>query len=227
MANAAVACVLFDLDGTLLDTEPLSDIAMQGVLDRFGKTMSWELKRKILGLKGSDWSVIVVDHFGLHGLIEPAAIVDGWETNFKQLYSRAQKLPGADRITAHLAQLGIPMAICTSSNSAAVELKRAAHPEMFARCTLVVTGDDPELKNGKPSPDIFLLAAKRLGMRPEQCLVFEDALSGCQAGVAAGMRTIVIPDTRLDRQPFEIATEILTSLESFQPAVYGLAPFSG
>ena len=138
--------------------------------------MSWELKRKILGLKSSDWTRIVIEHFDLHGKIAPLEIAHGWESNFKALYSRAQKLPGVERLTAHLHAIGLPLAICTSSNSGAVALKRAAHPEMFDRCKLVVTGDDSELKLGKPAPDIFLLAAERLGVNPARCLVFEDAL---------------------------------------------------
>ena len=64
---------------------------------------------------------------------------------------------------------------------------------MVFKFTQIVRGDDPELKNGKPDPDIFLLAAKRLGIEPEECLVFEDAPSGTEAAIAAGMSVVVVP----------------------------------
>jgi len=105
-------------------------------------------------------------------------------------------MPGAHELLRKLKIAQIPIAIATSSVSHTVPLKLVHHP-VFAECVdLIVTGDDPEIGNGKPSPDIFLLAAKRLGLHANECVVFEDSPSGVQAGVSAGMSTIAIPDYR-------------------------------
>lgn len=78
------------------------------------------------------------------------------------------------------------------------------------------------MKIGKPAPDIYLVAASRLGVNPSECLVFEDALTGVQAGKAAGMRVIAIPDPRLDLEAFAIADQVVTSLCDFDPSQWEL-----
>ncbi len=85
-----------------------------------------------------------------------------------------------------------------------------------------MTVDDPEVENGKPAPDLFLTAAKRLGADPQHCLVFEDAPSGTQAAIAAGMAVVAIPDPNLDRGLFQQANQILESLSDFKPSEWGL-----
>ena len=80
----------------------------------------------------------------------------------------------------------------------------------------VVTGDDPSVKNGKPAPDIFLEAARRLGVDPTDCLVFEDSTSGCQSAKAAGCFVVAVPDPRMDKSVFEgIADQVLDDLTYF------------
>ncbi|KAL6070859.1 HAD family hydrolase [Balamuthia mandrillaris] len=218
--------VLFDLDGTLLDTELLSTQAIAKVIAPHGGKIEWELKKRLLGLKGPDWSRLVIQDQGLEGKLTPEELVEGWESHLAALYPSVLKLPGAEELSSHLAQRGIPQALCTSSSRHAVALKREAHREMFDRFQVVVTGDDQELQRGKPAPDIFLLGAKRLGVDPASCIVFEDALSGCQAGKAAGMKVIAIPDTRLDVSVFKpYADQVLTSMLHFKPEQFGLPAF--
>ncbi|NJN30302.1 MAG: HAD-IA family hydrolase [Synechococcales cyanobacterium RM1_1_8] len=86
-------------------------------------------------------------------------------------------------------------------------------------------GDDRELKAGKPAPDIFLLAAQRLGAKPEHCLVFEDSPAGLEAARRAGMAVVVVPDPDLCREQFDGADERLNSLEEFWPERWGLPGF--
>ena len=78
------------------------------------------------------------------------------------------------------------MAIATSSRMTSVKQKRAHKEWLFAPMATIVTGDDPSVRNGKPAPDIFLEAARRLGVDPKDCLAFEDSISGCQSAKAAG-----------------------------------------
>jgi beta-phosphoglucomutase-like phosphatase (HAD superfamily) len=80
-----------------------------------------------------------------------------------------------------------------------------------------VCGDDPDLKQSKPAPDIFLLTAQRLKADPRDYLVFEDSLAGMKAAIAAGMSTVVVPEKTSDCQLFDQADQVLNSLEEFEP----------
>eukprot|EP01135_Chromosphaera_perkinsii_P000307 Nk52_evm76s62 gene=Nk52_evmTU76s62 len=191
-----IKAVLLDLDGTLIDTEPLSTEAINNVLYRLDPNVdpvSPHLKNEILGMKGLDWASIVLDKKGLRSLMEPCELIVQWEAECKQLYHKAQLLPGINELIQRLVDLNVPLAICTSSNSEAVSCKRTYHEPMFARMKTVVTGDDPLVKNGKPAPDIFLEGARRLEIAPENCLVFEDSPSGVIAGIDAGCHVCVLP----------------------------------
>jgi beta-phosphoglucomutase-like phosphatase (HAD superfamily) len=92
----------------------------------------------------------------------------------------------------------------------------------------IVTGDDPAVKNGKPAPDIFLEAARRLNIPPKNCLVFEDSTTGCSAAKSAGCTVVAVPDPRVEspHQTFgtDIADDIVSSLTEFDATKYGLLP---
>ena len=79
---------------------------------------------------------------------------------------------------------------------------------------------------GKPAPDIFLLAAKRIGVSPSECLVFEDAPSGTEAALAAGMSVVVVPNPNMDHSRYKDASQIISSLKNFDPEYWGLPGFS-
>ena len=83
-------------------------------------------------------------------------------------------------------------------------------------------GDDPEIEKGKPAPDIFLLAAKRLNVEPQHCLVFEDSIAGIEAAIAAGMSVVAIPDPVFERQLFKNADLVLDSMTEFKPQDWSL-----
>lgn len=122
-----------------------------------------------------------------------------------------------------LAKTGIPMAIATSSRIAAVNTKRQRHEPIFQHMQAIVAGDDPAVENGKPAPDIYLEAAKRLGVDPKECLVFEDATSGCRAGKSAGCTVVAVPDPRMDKSVFDgIADLVLDDLTCFDGKTFGM-----
>jgi beta-phosphoglucomutase-like phosphatase (HAD superfamily) len=85
-----------------------------------------------------------------------------------------------------------------------------------------VLGDDPDVKQGKPSSDIFLVTAQRLGARPEQCLVFEDSLAGVIAAKQAAMTVVAVPDPIMDKSLFQEADETLNSLDEFDTQKWNL-----
>jgi HAD superfamily hydrolase (TIGR01509 family) len=219
----SITHVLYDMDGLLLDTEIFYTIVNQIIAQRFGKVFDWSVKSKMIGLKSEDSARILVDSLALP--LTPDEYLDSRKHLLDELFPQAQPKPGAMRLTQHLHHHGIPQAVATSSNRHHYELKTSRHKDWFRLFECIVIGDDPEVKEGKPSPDIFLLAAHKLKARPRHCLVFEDAPSGVKAAREAGMHVIVVPDPNMMHHPFPEADELLASLEDFDPAKWGLPPF--
>ena len=220
----SVTHVLFDMDGLLLDTEPFYTEVTQAIVGRYGHTFEWSLKSRMMGKKAADSARILVDALQLP--ITPDDYIRERESMLLALFPTAQAMPGARRLTQHLAAYGIPQAVASSSNRHEFELKITQHREWFARFQCVVLGDDPRVKHGKPAPDIFLAAAELMGAAPAQCLVFEDALSGIEAARAAGMAVVAVPNPNMSPDAFRDANQILASLESFDPTSWGLPAFS-
>ena len=140
-------------------------------------------------------------------------------------FKDTEALPGAKEMTTHFFKLGIPQALATSSSSPMFEAKFEKHKKWFSQFAQIVKGDDPELKEGKPAPDIFLLAANRVGVDPAECLVFEDAPTGTEAALAAGMSVVVVPDPNMDHCHYKNASQIISSLKDFDPEYWGLPKF--
>jgi pseudouridine-5'-monophosphatase len=123
-----------------------------------------------------------------------------------------------------VARFQIPMAVATSSAQVSTEAKIANHKETFSKFHHITTGSHPDIKEGKPAPDIFLICAGLFDEKvsPASCLVFEDAPSGVSAAVAAGMQVVAIPDKRVSVDLMSSATQILYSMAEFKPEDFGL-----
>ncbi|KAL1481618.1 hypothetical protein MTO96_015334 [Rhipicephalus appendiculatus] len=120
------------------------------------------------------------------------------------------------------------MAIATGSSPDLFDLKMTHHREVLAFFHHVVCGgENPEVKHGKPHPDIFLVAASKFDGKPpsEKVLVFEDAVNGVRAALAAGMQVVMVPDPRIDEEHRREATTWITSLLEFKPELFGLPAF--
>eukprot|EP00934_Nitzschia_sp_Nitz4_P006762 Nitzschia sp. Nitz4//scaffold92_size79448//63941//64821//NITZ4_005400-RA/size79448-augustus-gene-0.26-mRNA-1//1//CDS//3329560213//6752//frame0 len=246
--SSAVKAILFDMDGTLLDTESLSDKA---VLLAFGSSLPpevlqtppmsqdrlpWDLKRQMLGLRGTEWAPIALSYgtekWGVtqeRNPPSPEEFWKNWEVALNSMCEQVDACAGASELVVALSQLEpkIPMAIATSSRYAGVESKKVRHTQtIFQYMTAIVAGDHPAVKVGKPAPDIYLEAARQLGVDPAECLVFEDALSGVRAGKAAGCKVVAIPDPRFteaEKAAFvEEADVVVDSLCQFQGKPFGL-----
>jgi beta-phosphoglucomutase-like phosphatase (HAD superfamily) len=180
------------------------------------REFDWDLKKRLLGLRGPEWSRIVVDELRLDGLITPEELVRQWEENLNNLCESIEEMDGADYITSELLERRIPMAIATSSSFNSVQKKKLKHSKIFDRMQLVICGDNKDVLRGKPHPDIYLLTAKQLGVDPSRCLVFEDAMTGVQAARSAGMNVVAIPDPKLDLSMFLNETPfVIDSLKMF------------
>ncbi len=190
------AACLFDLDGLLLDTEPLQARAWQGAAAHFGCELSAE---QLLGLRGRrrlDCASQVCLWIAAATGTAPGneALLAVRQPLADALLPKALPMPGAAELVQACIQRGIPMALATSSAREAVERKAAPHP-WLQLISVRVYGDDPALGQGKPAPDPFLLAAERLGAAPAECWAFEDSQAGIAAAVAAGCRVFaLVPD---------------------------------
>ncbi|KMM16970.1 HAD family phosphatase [Synechococcus sp. GFB01] len=198
------AACLFDLDGLLLDTEPLHARAWQEAATRFGRPLTPGELLQLRGRRRLDCARQVLRWIGEGPTIEELLAVR--QPIAEALLVQAPPMPGAVELVNRCLAHGIPMALATSSSREAVAHKAAPHPWLGVIATRV-HGDDPELGEGKPAPDVFLLAARRLGMPPTDCWAFEDSPAGAQAALAAGCQVHVVhadslsPDERARLYP--------------------------
>jgi len=119
--------------------------------------------------------------------------------------------PGARRLLGRLRDAGIPCAVASSTAHAEVQ-RRLAATGLLPHFSAVCGGD--EVSHGKPRPDLYLLAASRLGIAPERCLAFEDSNFGAQAAIAGGLAVVVVPDLKPAEEPWRSAClHVLGSLD--------------
>ncbi|CAG5128390.1 unnamed protein product, partial [Candidula unifasciata] len=139
-------------------------------------------------------------------------------------------LPGAEKLIRYFHSINIPIAVATGSDKWGYSRKISRHKELFDLFHhYVLAGDDPDVRHGKPAPDCFLVCAQRFGDNPraEEIVVFEDAANGAEAGLAAGMRVVWVPDPRADQSVLQGRVDvILETLEHFRPEDFGLPPYS-
>ena len=219
-----ISCLIYDMDGLLLDTEGIYTEVTQQIVGEYGKVFDWSVKEKIIGRRSIQAAEIIVESLDLP--ISPQDYLDSRKDVLLEKFKDTEALPGAKEMTTHFFKLGIPQALATSSSSPMFEAKFEKHKKWFSQFAQIVKGDDPELKEGKPAPDIFLLAANRVGVDPAECLVFEDAPTGTEAALAAGMSVVVVPDPNMDHSHYKNATQIISSLKDFDPEYWGLPKFT-
>jgi HAD superfamily hydrolase (TIGR01509 family) len=211
------AACLFDLDGLLLDTEPLHALAWQAAAARFGLELDASALLQLRGRRRLDCAQAVLGWIAAAGLPcpDPQALLAIRQPIAERLLIQAPAIDGAEALVRRCHQHGVPMALATSSSAASVALKGAAHP-WLKLITIRVHGDDPDLRAGKPAPDVFELAAARLGVAPQVCWAFEDSLAGARAAAAAGCRVHVLNNPAVSPDSLPQGVVLIDSLRTIQ-----------
>ncbi|HKI73071.1 MAG TPA: HAD-IA family hydrolase [Pseudomonadales bacterium] len=206
--------MIFDLDGTLVDTEPLYSIATQRVLDEFGHTYTEALKRRCMGRDSHVSAQMVIDEFTLS--MTSDEYLARRERHLVELFRNSPEIPGASTFVTQAHGAGMSLGLATSSHAHLRDIKLSDKPwaTLFAAS---VCGDHPELVNGKPAPDIFLLCARELGVAPGDCMVFEDSRNGIEGARAAGMTVIGIDSIHVDPGDLADAHHIIGNFHQALP----------
>ena len=181
------AAYLFDCDGTIVDSMPLHYLAWRDTLAQWGCPFPEERHYKLGGMPIVQIVQMLADE---HGIVMPALEVSARKEAL--YYEYLPKLQAVPEVVEHIeAQHGrIPFAVVSGSTRESVELSLKATGLLDKFQTLVCAGD---YKKSKPDPEPFLMAAERLGVAPERCLVFEDTQMGIDAAKAAGMAWVRVP----------------------------------
>ncbi|MEQ9520132.1 MAG: HAD family phosphatase [Parvibaculum sp.] len=192
MSLPAFDAVLFDMDGTLINTESLYMEEWVRAASLQGYMLTTDLWHQFLGRPTDDCLALMAQHFGAAFDVE--AHVKEWRPRLaSRLATEVPLMPGAAALVANLKSRGTRLAVATSATreSAHTYLKMAG---LIAYFEHIVTWDD--VASGKPAPDPFLLAAKRLGIAPANCLAIEDTEAGIRSAHAAGTVPIMVPSIK-------------------------------
>ncbi|WP_428671337.1 HAD family hydrolase [Reyranella sp.] len=190
MFEEPVEAVIFDMDGTLIDSESVYIAGMQDAARTLGLPLPIELCHAMVGVPSLECNLMLQEHYGAG--FDLAVFRGHFSTSVqRQMSERVPVKSGVVELLDFLRDRGLPLAIATSAGRATAErnLGRAGLLDRFAA---LATRDDVE--HPKPAPDLYLEAAKRLGVAAERCVAFEDSSIGIIAAHAAGMRAVMVID---------------------------------
>nr|XP_029123026.1 bifunctional riboflavin kinase/FMN phosphatase isoform X3 [Elaeis guineensis] len=216
-----ISHVILDLDGTLLNTDCIVSEVLKEFLVKYGKTWSSTGVHRIVGRTPLEVATAVVEDYGL--ACTPEEFMSTITPMFSDKWCNIKALPGANRLIKHLRGMGVPMGLASNSPKSNIEAKISHHHGWKESFTATVGGD--EVVMGKPSPAIFLEAARRMNADPSNCLVIEDSLPGVMAGKAAGMKVVAVPSLPKQASSFGSADEVVNSFLDLHPEKWGLPPF--
>ena len=209
-----IEAVVFDLDGVLLDSEQVWDEVRETLARERGGRWSERAQQDMMGMSSPEWSRYMHEVVGLPE--SPEEINDEVVRQMLERYrERLPLLPGAVDAVRRLAARW-PLGLASSSNRPLIDafLDAAGLADTFT-----ATVSSEEVAGGKPAPDVFLEAARRLGVEPSTCAAIEDSTNGIRAARAAGMRVVAIPNAHYPPPPeaLELADVVLGSAGELTP----------
>ena len=208
------AAVVFDLDGVLIDSEQVWNEAREQLVRQCGGTWHEQATADMMGMSSKEWSRYMHDRLGVP--MDPPAINDEVVRRVMSIYEQGLPLlPHAVETVRELAARW-PLGLASSSNRPVIELvlERSA----LAPCFSVVVSSE-EVERGKPAPDVYLAVARGLGADSKDCVAIEDSANGIKSAVAAGMRTIAVPNPH-----FPPADDVLTTAAVVVPSLAEVTP---
>lgn len=204
---------IFDMDGLLIDSEPLWQEAGTEVLSKFGISLSDEQYHATTGLRTPEWIAHWFSHFGVHHDEAPGAIVATESLAIEKIRDKGVIMPGVKHIMGFFKERKFQIGLASSSPMRLIEV--VVEKLQLAPYLEALTSAEA-LPYGKPHPQVFMDCATALGVAPQRCIVFEDSFNGVIAAKAAKMKCVVIPAPHFHHQNKWNAADLkLSSLAKF------------
>jgi HAD superfamily hydrolase (TIGR01509 family) len=209
-----VGAVVFDLDGVLVDSEPVWEVVRQRYVADHGGLWRADTQRRLMGMSTGEWARYLSDELGV-GRTDEQVATDVVDEMVRRYTASVPLIPGADAVVRELAR-SWPLGLASSSPPRLIEavLTTSGLADTFA-----VALSTEGMPHGKPAPDIYLAVANRLGQDSAACVAVEDSSNGVRSAAAAGMFVIAVPDRRypLDHDARRRADLVVDSLAAVTP----------
>ncbi|MFE0588592.1 HAD family hydrolase [Micromonospora echinospora] len=208
--------VIFDLDGVIVDSEPVWEEVRRAYVAAHGGTWRPDTQRRLMGMSTGEWSRHLSDDLGVDRTAEQVA-TEVVEEMARRYAERVPLIDGADDVARRLAGRW-PLGLASSSPT---RLIAAALAATGLTDTFGATLSTEETAHGKPAPDVYLAVAARLGVDPARCVAVEDSSNGVRSAAAAGMRVVAVPHGAypLDPDAERLAAVVLPSIGALTPEV--------
>ena len=208
-----ISAIIFDMDGLLIDSEPIWEAAGKAVLAKYGHELSAAQYASSTGLRTTEWLDHWFTHFGINKLHLPAAETEIVDAVLQAIDGSATAMPGVYHVLQYAKQKGYRIGIATSSP---MRLAQVVIKALGIGQYIEAVSTAEHLAFGKPHPEVYINCAAMLGAKPEDCLCFEDSFNGMIAAKAAKMRCVVVPaHSQLQLSRWSAADLKISSLQNF------------